>query len=168
MFLLTIVSDYGNPKGGGYYKSGDTATFSVDSQVGIGIQQVFVEWKGDYAGKDPKGSVKMDGPKTVTAVWTTNYFQLYLIIGAIAVIAVVAGLFLWMRGRGRPTTMKPPPPPPPEPTETLETPAEPTVSTTEARTSKPAVSVALRCTNCGHELKKGQTYCPECGQKQTD
>jgi len=169
MFLLTVVSNYGNPKGGGYYKSGDTATFSVDSPVGIGIQQVFVEWKGDYAGKDPKGSVKMDGPKTVTAVWTNNYFQLYIIIGAIAAIAVVAGLLLWMRGRGRPTTMKPPPPPPPAPTEIPETQAEPAAPTSKTEAaSKPAVSVALRCTNCGHELKEGQIFCPECGQKQTD
>lgn len=168
MFLLTIVSDYGNPKGGGYYKSGDTATFSVDSPVGIGIQQVFVQWKGDYAGTDPKGSVNMDGPKTVTAVWTTNYFQLY-IIGAIAAIAVVAGLLLWRR-RGGPSAIKPPPPPPPEPmTQVPETPTEPaeSASEAEARTKQP-VSVALRCTNCGHELKQGQVYCPECGQKQID
>jgi hypothetical protein len=116
----------------------------------------------------------MDGPKTVTAVWTTSYFQLYIIIGAIVAVAVVAGLLLWMRGRRRPITMKPPPPPPPE------TPIEPSegqgpriVSITEPSTEtetapKPAISVALRCTNCGHELKEGQEYCPECGQKRTD
>jgi hypothetical protein len=169
MFLLTIVSDYGNPKGGGYYKSGDTATFSVDSPVGIGIQQVFVQWKGDYAGTDPKGSVNMDGPKTVTAVWITNYVQLYIIVGAIAAIAVVAGLLLWRR-RGGPSAIKPPPPPPPEPmTQVPQTPTEPAESApeAEARTKQP-VSVALRCTNCGHELKQGQVYCPECGQKQID
>ena len=169
MFLLTIVSDYGNPKGGGYYKSGDTATFSVDSPVGIGIRQVFVQWKGDYAGTDPKGSVNMDGPKTVTAVWTTNYLQLYIIVGAIAAIAVVAGLLLWRR-RGGPSAIKPPPPPTPEPmTQVPETPTEPaeSVPEAEARTKQP-VSVALRCTNCGHELKQGQVYCPECGHKQID
>jgi hypothetical protein len=169
MFLLTIVSDYGNPKGSGYYKSGDTATFSVDSPVGMGIQQVFVEWTGDYSGKDPRGSLRMDGSKTVTAVWTTSYFQIYIIVGVVAVIAFVAGLLLLMQGRRRPRAIKPPPPPPSYPTETPETPAEPAASTTETETtSKPAVSIALRCTNCGHGLKEGQIFCPECGQKQTD
>ena len=170
MFLLTIVSDYGNPKGAGYYKSGDTATFSVDSPVGIGIQRVFAAWTGDYTGNDPKGSIIMDGPKTVTATWTTNYFQ-FIIIGAIAAIAVVAGLLLWMRKRRGPTTVKPPPPPPPPPpsTEVTETPSEPPAPVPAAESgSKPAVSIAIRCTNCGHELKEGLVYCPECGQKQID
>jgi len=166
MYLLTILSDYGNPKGGGYYESGDTATFSVDSPSGFLIQHVFVEWTGDYRGKDPKASVTMDGPKTVTATWTTSYFQLYIVAGVVAVIAVVAGLLLWRRRMAGPSAVKPPPPPaPPTPTEVPETPSPAPATGTP---SKRAVSIALRCTNCGHELKKGQVYCPECGQKQTD
>jgi len=170
-FLLTVVSDYGNPTGSGYYKSGDTASFSVDSPVGIGIQHVFAGWTGDYTGTNPKSTVTMNGPKTVTAVWTTSYFQVYLMIGALAAIAVVVGLLLWMRRRGRPAAVKPPPPPPP-PMSAAEVPAavaEPTSSVPSEQTGpKPAVSVAIRCTNCGHELKQGQAYCPECGQKQID
>lgn len=172
MYLLTVVSQYGNPKGNGYYKSGDTATFSVDSPVGFGIRQVFVKWTGDFSGTNPTGSITMDGPKTVNAVWTTDYTQLYMIIGAIAAIAVIAGVLLWMRRRrGRPSAVKPPPPPPPPPpaAEVPETPAEPITPAPEAETTpKQPVSVSLRCTNCGHELKQGQVYCPECGQKQTD
>ena len=169
MYMLTVVSDYGNPQGGKYYKSGETATFSVDSPVGIGIQHVFVQWTGDYQGKEPKGSLTMDGPKTVTAVWTTSYFQLYLIAGVVAAVAVVSGLLLWRRRRLGPSAVKPPPPPPPTPAEVPETPAEPAAPSTEAEAPpKRPVSVALRCTNCGHELKEGQIYCPECGQKQTD
>jgi hypothetical protein len=169
-FLLTVVSDYGNPNGGGYYKSGDTATFSVNSPVGLGIQHVFVQWSGDYTGNEPQGSITMDGPKTVTAVWTTSYFQLYLIIGAIVAIAVVAGLLVWMRRRGGgPPAMKAVPPSPPPVTEVHETVAGPVSPLPETGTvSKPPVSIALRCTNCGHELKQGQIYCPECGQKQID
>jgi hypothetical protein len=169
MFLLTIVSDYGNPRGVGYYKSGETAVFGVDSPVGIGIQHVFVEWNGDYTGNNPQGSITMDGPKTLTAVWTTNYLQLYIIIGAIVAIAVVAGLLVWMRRRGRPSAMKPLPPPPPPEAEVREKPVQPASPAPETGTaSKPAVSIALRCTNCGHQLKEGQIYCPECGQKQID
>jgi hypothetical protein len=170
-FLLTVVSDYGNPSGSGYYKSGDTATFSVISPVGIGIQHVFAEWRGDYTGSDPKGSITMDGPKTVTAVWTTSYFQIYIIIGALVAVAVVVGLLLWMRRRGRPSAVKPPPPPPPPmpAAEAPATPAEQASSIPSTETGpKPAVSIAIRCTNCGHELKQGLVYCPECGQKQID
>lgn len=168
MFLLTVRSDFGNPTGGGYYVSGSTATFSVNSPVGIGVQQVFVEWKGDYTGKEPKGSITMDGPKTVTAVWTTSYTQLYVIAGVIAVIAVVAVVLLLRRRRAGPSAIKPPPPPPP-PSEVPESVEEPPSTTPETETvPKREVSVAIRCTNCGHELKTGQIYCPECGQKQTD
>jgi len=168
MFLLTVRSDFGNPTGGGYYVSGSTGTFSVNSPVGIGVQQVFVEWKGDYTGKEPKGSITMDGPKTVTAVWTTSYTQLYVIVGVIAVIAVVAAVFLLRRRRAGPSAIKPPPPPPP-PSEVPASVEEPPSTTPETETvPKREVSVAIRCTNCGHELKTGQIYCPECGQKQTD
>jgi hypothetical protein len=128
-----------------------------------------VQWSGDYTGNEPQGSITMDGPKTVTAVWTTSYFQLYLIIGAIVAIAVVAGLLVWMRRRGGPPAMKPIPPSPPPVTEVHETSAGPASPLPETETvSKPAVSIALRCTNCGHELKEGQIYCTECGQKQID
>jgi hypothetical protein len=166
-YKLTVISDYGNPQGAGYFKAGDTATFSVTSPVGIAIQQVFVQWEGDYGGTDSTGSVTMDGPKTVTAVWATSYFQLYLIIGAIAAIAVVVALLLWRRSRAGPSTVKSPPPSPSS--ETSATSLEPSSSTPEPEVaSKPPVSVALRCTNCGRELLKGQTFCPECGQKVTD
>jgi len=159
-FKLTVISDYGNPKGDDYYKSGDTATFSVDSPVGIGIQQVFAGWSGDYAGKDPAGSIIMDTPKKVIATWTTSYFQLYLIIGIIAVIAVVAALLLLRRRGTLPAAMKQPPPPPPPPAEAG--------GEVEATTATTPPQVTKRCTNCGHELPEGQVYCPECGQKQTD
>jgi uncharacterized repeat protein (TIGR02543 family) len=158
-FKLTVISDYGSPRGNDYYKSGDTATFSVDSPVGIGIQQVFAGWTGDYNGKNPTGSVTMDGPKTVTATWTVSYLQLFMVLGAIAAIAVVAALLLLRRRRAMPPTLKAPPPPPtPASTE-----PEPDVS---GDTAPPQVT--KRCTNCGHELAETQVYCPECGQKQTD
>jgi hypothetical protein len=168
MFLLTVASDYGNPQGQGYYKAGKTATFSVDSPVGMGIQQVFVEWKGDYTGKDAHGSITMDAPKQVTAVWTTSYIQLLMIAGVILAILVIAALLLWRRRSTRPASVKPPPTPPPGSTETPAAPAETPPTPELETTSKPSVSVALRCTNCGHELNEGQIYCPECGQKQAD
>ena len=159
-FKLTVISEYGNPRGDDYYKSGDTATFSVDSPVGFVVQQIFVEWTGDYNGKEPTGSVTMDGPKTVTATWTVSYFQLLLIVGAIALIVVLAVLLLLWRRRASPAAVKPPPPPPPT--------SAPAEAEPEVSTAVMPPSVVKRCANCGHELAETQVYCPECGEKQTE
>jgi len=35
---------------------------------------IFQEWLGDYKGKTPSGSIKMDKPKTITAEWKRQYF----------------------------------------------------------------------------------------------
>jgi len=88
-YLLTVNSPggLGNPQGGGYYNAGSTAQFSVTSPEGYLIQQVFVQWQGDYTGTSPQGSITMSSPKTVNAVWTTSYTNAY--IGGAAVVAVL-------------------------------------------------------------------------------
>ncbi len=100
----------GNPQGAGFYDAGSTATFSVASPVGFLVQQVFLRWEGDYAGTSPQGSVMMDKPKVVHAVWMTSYTQAY-IAGGIAVVAILAAVFLMMRrkkrGPGKPERSKP-------------------------------------------------------------
>ncbi len=89
----------GNPQGAGYYDAGSTATFSVTSPVGFLVQQVFVRWEGDYTGTSPQGSITMDNAKTVHAVWTTSYLQLYITVG-VAAAAIIVGAFYMMRRRG--------------------------------------------------------------------
>jgi hypothetical protein len=89
----------GNPQGAGYHDAGSTATFSVTSPVGFLEQEVFVRWEGDYTGSNPQGSVTMDGPKTVHAVWTTSYTQLYIAAG-VAVVAIIAAVIYMTRRRG--------------------------------------------------------------------
>ena len=69
----------GNPQGAGYYDAGSTATFSVTSPVGFLVQQVLVQWQGDYTGTNPQGAVMMDKPRTVHAVWTTSYTQAHIV-----------------------------------------------------------------------------------------
>ncbi len=104
-YLLTLVSPggLGNPQGGGYYNAGSTAQFSVTSPVGYLVQQVFVQWQGDYSGTSPQGSITMDGPKTVNAAWTTSYTNAYLAGGAIIVLALVAAVLVLRRGRSKGT-----------------------------------------------------------------
>jgi len=100
-YLLTVNSPggLGNPQGGVYYDAGSTAQFSVSSPVGILVQQVFVRWTGDYSGTSPQGSVTMDGPKTVSATWTTSYTNVYVAGGAVVILLLV-GAILVARRRG--------------------------------------------------------------------
>jgi len=100
-YLLTVNSPggLGNPQGGGYYDAGSTAQFSVSSPVGVLVQQVFVRWTGDYSGTSPQGSVTMDGPKTVSATWTTSYTNVYVAGGAVVILLLV-GAILAARRRG--------------------------------------------------------------------
>ncbi|MGP8068840.1 MAG: zinc ribbon domain-containing protein [Candidatus Bathyarchaeia archaeon] len=144
-YLLTVNSPggLGNPQGGGYYDAGSTAKFSVTSPVGYLIQQVFVQWQGDYTGTSPQGSITMDGPHAVNAVWSTSYLQ---IIATIVIAAVIVGGFLFWRSRRRPAP------------ETKPTP-------TSTTTSGPVGTGALKCDKCGTENAADQKFCTSCGDK---
>ena len=73
-YQLTVNSAHGNPHGAGWYDAGSTANFSVTSPDYHGsTRYVFVNWSGDYSGTSKSGSVTMDGPKSVTANWKTQY-----------------------------------------------------------------------------------------------
>ncbi len=97
----------GNPQGAGYYDAGSTATFSVTSPVGFLVQQVLVHWQGDYTGTNPQGTVTMDQPRTVHAVWTTSYTQAYIVGGILAVVIVAAAIMMMRRGKGGTKADKP-------------------------------------------------------------
>jgi uncharacterized repeat protein (TIGR02543 family) len=100
-YYLTVVSDYGDPQGEGWYDSGSTATFSVTSPVGTIARHFFTGWGGDSTATTPTVNILMDEPKTVTANWRTDYTYLYALIGGIAgtTVAVLA-IILWRR-RGK-------------------------------------------------------------------
>jgi hypothetical protein len=78
-FLLTVNSETGNPQGGGWHDSGTTATFSITSPVSqgglagfFGAKYVFDHWTGDSTSTGPTGTVRMIGPRVVTAVWKSS------------------------------------------------------------------------------------------------
>jgi dienelactone hydrolase len=73
-FFLAVQSAHGSPRGQGWYDSGAQAAFSVttpDSQAGT--RHLFQQWTGDFTGTSPSGTVLMDRPKTVTALWKTQH-----------------------------------------------------------------------------------------------
>jgi len=54
--------------------AGSTADFLAPKGTnGTDTRQVFVQWVGDYIGTDSHGSARMDGPKSVTARYKTQY-----------------------------------------------------------------------------------------------
>jgi len=143
-YQLTVDSDYGNPQGGGYYDSGSTAQFSVTTPTGFPIQHIFTAWQGDYTGTSPQGSITMDKPHAVQAVWSTGYLPLIAII--IVAAAIVGGLLFW-RSRRRP------------PPDTKPTPAAASAESVSEETA------GVKCSHCGVENGPDQKYCTGCGKE---
>ena len=66
-----------NPQGEGWYESDEMATFSTDSPCPPGAMHtryMFSVWTGDSWAATPIALIFMDGPKTVIAVFTTQYY----------------------------------------------------------------------------------------------
>ena len=110
-YLLTVSSEYGAADGGGWYDAGDSAEFSVTAQVeiGYGVSQVFDRWTGDVESSSTVGTIIMDSPHTVRAVWRTDSTILYatiaLGIGGAFVLGI--GLVLVATTRRRPAKSVP-------------------------------------------------------------
>ncbi len=88
-YYLTIVSQYGQPQGEGWYDAGSVATFSVNSPQGFIIQKALAGWSGDSTSTSTSVTIVMDGPKTVVASWRDEYIQLYILLAIIAVVILV-------------------------------------------------------------------------------
>lgn len=77
-YYLTVNSPYGTPTGSGWYDDGSTAYAHLNTDTvdhGNGTRRIFVKWNGDASGTGYTQSnpITMDGPKTATAVWKTQY-----------------------------------------------------------------------------------------------
>ena len=74
-YQLTVNSAHGNPQGAGWYTDSSTAGFSVTTPAVDGsTRYVFTSWTGDHSGTAASASITMNGPKTVTASWKTQYY----------------------------------------------------------------------------------------------
>ena len=103
-YLLKIVTDYGDPKGEGWYNSGDIATYSVTTPYGFLIQRVFVSWAGDVTSSEPQGTLTMTRPYTIEARWRDDYTQIVL---ASVLIAVLIAAILATKRLKRPSSSLP-------------------------------------------------------------
>jgi hypothetical protein len=89
-YYLDVQSVRGNPRGSGWYKSGSEVTISVESPTGTIVRQVFSKWDGDSTANTRDASVLMNGPRTVEALWRTDYTRLYILVTGILLVALVA------------------------------------------------------------------------------
>jgi len=119
-YELTVNSEYGTPKGAGWYNAGESATFSVSTPIAgtIGVQYIFERWSGDSASAESQATIVMNGPKSVTAKWFADYTMFYLMVGIIAGCAAILAIMPIVASRRRvPKTKGPalPRPGPPAP-----------------------------------------------------
>lgn len=191
-YELKVVSDLGDPQGSGWCDAGSKASFSVTTpqpETGffgtLGGKVTFQRWTGDSTDSSPTASVQMEGPKTVTAQWTTDDSQPYMILGglAAAVLVVIVVAVLMMRRKGRPPTSMqptledtgPPRVPPSQVAPPAAVPPPAVVSPpTEVRTKKRAPAPSgpppgtEYCVFCGHVIPLDARFCTNinCGKPQ--
>jgi uncharacterized repeat protein (TIGR02543 family) len=81
-YYLTVTSPHGTTGGENWYDSGDNAYATVTPLTvagSTGVRYVFTNWSGDASGTtSPSDSITMDGPKTATADWKTQYYSKYV------------------------------------------------------------------------------------------
>ena len=77
-YYLTVTSAYGAVSGGGWVDAGTSQVVSVSPTTvpgPTGTQYVFTGWSGDASGTtSPSNPIIMNGPKTATANWQTQYY----------------------------------------------------------------------------------------------
>jgi len=74
-YYIQIQSTYGNPQGGGWQDAGTQVQISIEAEINHAnrTRRVFTGWIGDYSTTTPSFRLSVDGPKFLTAVWTTQY-----------------------------------------------------------------------------------------------
>lgn len=96
-YELVVKSEFGDPKGAGWYDEGSVATFSVTSPFYI---LVFERWSGNSTAGSPKSTIVMNGPKTVVAVWRTdNTILIFTVLGVSSALVAGAGFSVYSRKR---------------------------------------------------------------------
>jgi hypothetical protein len=111
--LLTLVGLQGNATGTGWYDANSTATFAtsqyqpiVGSLGTLGARLSFQGWyeNGQLLTNSPTGTISMNEPHTLTAVWQMDY-TIPIVSATIVIIGAVAVIFLILR-RGKLTTTR--------------------------------------------------------------
>jgi hypothetical protein len=111
-YYFSIISQYGNTTGSGWYDASAIAAFSVDNKVQgpAGVDYSLIPWKvtfsfdhwtGDSSSTKSADSISMDGPKTVIAEWKSekqsDYTHLLAVVGL--GVCLIGGAYLFITRR---------------------------------------------------------------------
>jgi len=75
--VTTDPSDLGTVNGNGTYDQGSSASFSITRniiQTAPNVRYVFSHWSGDYSGVGSSGTITMNGPRKIVAVYQLQYY----------------------------------------------------------------------------------------------
>jgi hypothetical protein len=104
--LLTIAGPQATSTGAGWYNDGETATFSVaptEPMAGLlgnlGGKMSFQGWyeNGQLLTSSTRGTISMNQPHTITAVWQADYSEPALILTGIVIVIALAYLMVRRR-----------------------------------------------------------------------
>ncbi|MGA2462469.1 MAG: hypothetical protein ABSF82_13715 [Candidatus Bathyarchaeia archaeon] len=104
-YLLTVKSEFGFVNGTGWYDEGSTARISVVpssiSSFPLLVQQVFYRWDSPSVSSATSSvtDVVVTGPSVITAEWATSYQETALILGVIAVFALLGSMIIIRKRR---------------------------------------------------------------------
>lgn len=75
-YLLTVISDYGTTKGGGWYSMGEIAEFTLEDsavQLSEDNRLVFDGWSAGFLPESMKNHIEIKGPTVVVASWKEQF-----------------------------------------------------------------------------------------------
>jgi hypothetical protein len=88
------IKSTNSDNGTGWYDSGDSAQFSIQTLGAFLTLHSFDHWNGtipDGQGSATSGSIGMDGPKEITAIWKFDFGYLGLMLGIVTASITVFG-----------------------------------------------------------------------------
>jgi len=147
-YFLGIESEFGDPKGEGWYDAGSETRYSVTTPYGFLIQHIFASWTGDVTSSEPQGTLTMTRPYVIKANWREDYTQLILLTVLLGVVAGAIGL------KAR-TRRKPP----------LDAQESRTVGTAQTEAYG---GVSHWCISCGRQIMQDSIFCEHCGATQPE
>jgi hypothetical protein len=106
-YYLDASSPHGTVTGSGWYDVGKMANVGIDiqsKQAGFWVKTNFEGWSGDLVSESATGTIAMNGPKTVKAVWAEDYSPVF-INGSILVGAGIGAIVLHKKFRSKPNAV---------------------------------------------------------------
>lgn len=97
-YKLTTESTYGVIEGGGWYKAGSQARWTVVNDK-VSMPGIIGLFQGKYKAVNPNGTEDMKEPKTITVFWEPDYTLPYVLIPITIVvfILVIVGIYFLLR-----------------------------------------------------------------------